>query len=83
MLLALAAYAVIVPALSLRGFWLQAYSYSRLLSPLFLLLMAACSRKLKGPSFAAAVAFSLMVDLRVSAEMLTQFLGVLRWLGLG
>ena len=81
--LALAAFAAIVPALSSRGVWISVYGYSRLISPLFLLLLAVCSSKLKGPAFAAAVAFSLMVDLRVSAEVLTQFLGVLQWLGLG
>jgi len=72
-----------VPALSIPGLWAPVYGYSRLISPLFLLLLVVCSSKLRGPSFAAAVAFSLMVDLRVSAEVLTQVLGVLRWLGLG
>jgi hypothetical protein len=80
--LALAAFAAVVPALSIRGLWLPVYGYSRLLSPLFLQLVVACAGKKHGPSFAAALAVNLALDLRVSAEMLTQFLGVLRWLGL-
>lgn len=79
--LVLGAFAAIVPALSGRQLWLPVYGYGRLLSPLFLLLLTTCGAKLRGPAFAAALAVCLMVDLRVSAEVLTQFLGIVRWLG--
>jgi hypothetical protein len=79
--LALGAFAAMVPALGSRAVWLAPYAYSRLISPLFLLLLATYGAKLRGLSFAFAMASCLMVDLRVSAEVLTQFTGVLRWLG--
>lgn len=79
--LLLGAFAAIVPALSGRELWLPVYGYGRLISPLFLLLLALCSGKPRGPAFAATLAVCLMVDLRVSAELLTQVLGVVRWLG--
>lgn len=79
--LALCAFAAFIPLLGLPGIWLPVYGYSRLISPLFLLLIAAYGAKLKGPAFASVLLICLVVDLRVSAEMLTQVLGVLRWLG--
>lgn len=79
--LALCAFAAFIPLLGLAGVWLPVYGYSRLISPLFLLLIVAYGTKLKGPAFASVLLICLVVDLRVSAEMLTQVLGVLRWLG--
>jgi hypothetical protein len=79
--LALGVFTALVPALSSRGVWLSPYGYSRLISPLFVLLLVAYGAKLRGPAFAAAVTVCLMVDLRLSAEVLTQFLGILHWLG--
>ena len=79
--LVLCAFAAFIPLLGLPGIWIPVYGYSRLMSPLFLLLITTYSAKLRGPAFASVLLICLVVDLRVSAEMLTQFLGVLRWLG--
>jgi len=79
--LVLCAYAAFIPLLGWPGIWIPVYGYSRLISPLFLLLLATYGAKLRGPAFASVLVACVVVDLRVSAEMLTQFLGVLSWLG--
>lgn len=79
--LVMCAFAAFAPLLGLRGIWIPVYGYSRLVSPLFVLLLTTYGAKLPGPGFAGVLVVCLVVDLRVSAEMLTQFLGVLNWLG--
>lgn len=80
MWIALAATAAFVPFLSLPSLWLSAYSYSRPISPLFVLMLAACGARLSGPTFTVAMVACLMIDLRISAEVLTQVLGILSWM---
>ena len=79
--LALFAFAAFVPLLGRPGIWIPVYGYSRLMSPLFLLLLIAYGVKSRGPALVGVLVVCLVVDLRVSAEMLTQVLGVLHWLG--
>jgi hypothetical protein len=79
--LVMCAFAAFVPLLGRPGIWIPVYGYSRLMSPLFVLLLTTYGAKLPGPGFVGVLAVCLVVDLRVSAEMLTQFLGVLRWVG--
>ena len=79
--LAMCACAAFIPLLGWPGIWIPVYGYSRLTSPLFLLLLTTYGAKLRGPGFASVLVVCLVVDLRVSAEMLTQFLGILSWLG--
>ncbi len=79
--LAMCAFAGFVPLLGRPGIWLPVYGYSRLMSPLFLLLLIAYSPKSTGRALAGVLLICLTVDLRVAAEMWTQFLGVVHWLG--
>ena len=79
--LVMCSFAAFVPLLGLPGIWIPVYGYSRLVSPLLLLLLTTYGAKLRGSAFAAVLIVCLVVDLRVSAEMFTQVLGVLNWLG--
>ena len=79
--LAACAFAAFVPLLGRPGIWLPVYGYSRLMSPLFLLLLIAYASKSTGRTLAGVLLVCLVVDLRVVAEMWTQFLGVVRWIG--
>lgn len=78
---AMCAFAAFVPLLGRPGIWIPVYGYSRLMSPLFLLLLIAYSAKSRGFALVGVLMVCLTVDLRVAAEMWTQFLGVVRWLG--
>ena len=64
-------------------FWSSPYGYCRPFAPLFMLLLAPDAVGLRRRAWLAAILVCALVDLRVSAEMETQALGVLRWLGLG
>ena len=79
--LVMCSFAAFVPLLGLPGIWIPVYGYSRLVSPLLLLLLTTYGAKLRGSAFAAVLIVCLVVDLRVSAEMFTQVLGVLNWFG--
>lgn len=79
--LAMCAFAAFVPLLGRPGIWLPVYGYSRLMSPLFLLLLIAYAPKSTGRALAGVLLVCLVVDLRVAAEMWTQCLGVVRWIG--
>lgn len=68
-------YACLLLALTSPAFWLFAYGYARVISPLFVLLLATGGADRRW--LAGAVAACLLVDLRVSAELFTQLLGVL------
>ena len=79
--LVMCSFAAFVPLLGLPGIWIPVYGYSRLVSPLLLLLLTTYGAKSRGAAFAAVLIVCLVIDLRVSAEMFTQVLGVLNWFG--
>ena len=79
--LVMCSFAAFVPLLGLPGIWIPVYGYSRLVSPLLLLLLTTYGAKSRGAAFAAVLIVCLVIDLRVSAEMFTQVLGVLNWVG--
>jgi hypothetical protein len=66
-----------------KGFWTPPYGYCRPFAPLFVLLLAGDTVGPGRRTWLAAVVVCALVDVRVAAEMETQVLGVLRWLGLG
>ena len=66
-----------------KEFWNPPYGYCRPFAPLFVLLLASCAMGRSRRAWLAAILVCALVDLRVLAEMETQALGVLRWLGLG
>ena len=77
---ALGFFAMLVPAMTTKGFWTPVYGYSRPISPMLVLLLAAGLPR-PGAAVLLALACCAAIDLRVSAEMLTQFLGVWNWIG--
>jgi hypothetical protein len=64
-------------------FWTPPYGYCRPFAPLFVLLLAGDAAGRGRRAWVAAILVCALVDVRVLAEMETQMLGVLRWLGLG
>lgn len=64
-------------------FWTPPYGYCRPFAPLFVLLLAGDAAGRGRRAWMAAILVCALVDVRVSGEMETQVLGVLRWLGLG
>jgi hypothetical protein len=70
-------------AMTQKGFWTPPYGYCRPFAPLFVLLLAGDTVGPGRRTWLAAVVVCALVDVRVAAEMETQVLGVLRWLGLG
>jgi hypothetical protein len=64
-------------------FWTPPYGYCRPFAPLFVLLLAGDTAGRGRRAWVAAILVCALVDVRVFAEMETQALGVLRWLGLG
>ena len=64
-------------------FWTPPYGYCRPFAPLFVLLLAGDAAGRGRRAWVTAILVCALVDVRVLAEMETQMLGVLRWLGLG
>jgi len=76
--IALALFAALVPMMNHVGFWTTVYGYSRPMSPLLVLLLAAGLAHPGCGRLALALACSLAVDVRVAAEMFSQLQGVWR-----
>ncbi len=72
---------VLLLAMTDKGFWIPPYGYCRPFAPLFVLLLAPDNAGLGRRAWLAAILVCALVDARVMAEMETQGLGVLRWLG--
>jgi HAMP domain-containing protein len=72
---------VLLLAMTDKGFWTPPYGYCRPFAPLFVLLLAPDAAGLGRRAWLAAILVCALVDARVMAEMETQGLGVLRWLG--
>ena len=72
--------ALMLAIMTQESFWIPAYGYARPFAPLFVWLLAG---EAAGRASKAAILVCALVDLRVLAEMETQAVGVLRWLGWG
>jgi hypothetical protein len=81
--LALLSFAALVPAITSPGFWEPVYGYSRLVSPLFVLLAAVALGRPGLPPPRLAALCCAGPALRIAAEMWTQFLGIVSWAGKG
>jgi hypothetical protein len=75
---ALALHCLMVLVLTDPNIWINAYSFSRPLAPLFVFLLAGDART--PPAMPMAVTVTSLVDLRVLAEVQSQASGVVRWL---
>jgi hypothetical protein len=80
---ALGLHVALLLAITDEVFWTPPYGYCRPFAPLFVLLLAGDAAGRGRRAWVAALLVCALVDVRVLAEMETQVLGVLRWLGLG
>jgi hypothetical protein len=61
------------------AFWITPFGYARVFGPLFVLVLSAGAARRGHWALTSAIAFALIVDLRLSTEIRSQVYGVIRW----